>query len=212
MTLIACLHLAPGSLLPTACIAAEPDEPGWDAGAALRATQLRDTPSATDSRSLPELAQEAEQRCRDTAESPPTPASIMEAVETACLLLQMEGMDAIRHFRGGSSPFIFGGTYIWIHDLSGVMIVHPIRHELEGLNVIGLKDAKGHRLFAEMNAAVLESGSSWVSYHWPRPGERQPSAKRSYVRLCEVEGRMVVIGCGLNFRDSDEDAEEAEIH
>ncbi len=166
--------------------------------------------SAANSPSLSELAQEAEQRCRETAGSPPDRETVVEAVDTACLLLQMEGMDAIRHFRGGDSPFIFGGAYIWIHDLSGLMIVHPIRHELEGLNVIGLKDAKGHRLFAEMNAAVLESGSAWVSYHWPRPGDDKVSAKRSYVRLCEVNGRMVVVGCGVNIAPDDEEAEETQ--
>lgn len=202
---LASLATAAEFLLPRVCLAAEAGGKTTDPGAVLTTARPSSDQPPEGQRSLQELAQEAEQKCLDTALSPPTPEETVEVVEAACLLLQQKGTGALHHFRGGDSPFIFGGTYLWINDLDGIMIVHPIRPELEGLNVIQLRDTRGHRLFAEMNAAALDFGSAWVSYHWPRPGEKDSSAKRSYVMLCEFEGRAVVIGCGINVDDDGEE-------
>ena len=144
-----------------------------------------------------ELAKQSEQAAADSAGKAPTPQQIMDKVEKGCEVLQAEGETAIRQFQGTDSPFIFSGTYIWIHEMGGNMVMHPIKYNLNGKSIIGLKDAKGKLFFAEMNQVAKEKGSGWVSYMWPKPGEKKPSEKVSYIKLCPVNGHELVLGCGV---------------
>jgi len=151
-----------------------------------------------------ELAKESEAAAAASATTKPTPKQIMEKVNKGCELLQAEGLGAIRKFQGTGSPFIFSGTYIWIHDMQGKMVMHPIKFKLDGKSIIGLKDASGKLFFSEMNQVAKAKGAGWVSYMWPKPGEKKPSKKVSYVKLCPVEGTELVLGCGVYDISEDE--------
>lgn len=144
-----------------------------------------------------ELAKETEAACAASATTKPTTDMIKEKAAKACALLTKEGKAAFPKFKGKDSEFIFAGTYIWIHDLEGVMRMHPIKPKMEGQRFIGLKDSAGKLLFADMNKVAKEKGSGWVDYMWPKPGEKQPSRKVSYVKLCKVDGEDLVLGCGV---------------
>jgi signal transduction histidine kinase len=40
-------------------------------------------------------------------------------------------------------------------------------------------------------------GSGWVDYMWPKPGEKNPSKKLSYVKRTKMpDGEMVIVGAG----------------
>jgi cytochrome c len=143
-----------------------------------------------------ELARESEAACIASASVKPTPEMIVDKVDKACALLQKEGLAAFPKFKGADSEFIFAGTYIWIHDLEGVMRVHPIVFKLEGKPILHLKDSRGKLFFYEMNEIAKNKGSGWVDYTWPRPGEKNSSPKISYVKLVKVGGEQLVVGCG----------------
>jgi len=148
--------------------------------------------------SVEALAQESETACAASAAKPATPAQVVQKVDEAARLLEREGVAAFRKFKGRSSPYIFGGTYVWIHDLDGVMKMHPIKHKMEGKRLLSLKDSKGKLFFVEMNQLVQAQGSGWVEYMWPKPNEKTVSAKVSYVKLATLpDGKKVVLGCGL---------------
>ncbi|MGA7642304.1 MAG: cache domain-containing protein [Syntrophobacteraceae bacterium] len=100
-------------------------------------------------------------------------------------------------FRGKDSEFIFAGTYVWIHDMSGTMRVHPIKYKMEGQKLIDLKDSNGKLFFTAMNEVAKTKGSGWVDYMWPKPGEKTPSLKVSYVKVVKVDGEDLVLGCGV---------------
>ena len=143
-------------------------------------------------------AKESEARAKETAKTKPTPKMIIDKVNEAAKLLEKEGSEAFDKFKGKDSKFIFAGTYIWLHDMKGVMKMHPIKYKMEGKALIGLKDKKGKLFFAEMNKLVREKGKGWVDYMWPKPGEKTPSQKVSYVKLCKIKGgEEIVIGCGV---------------
>lgn len=57
--------------------------------------------------------------------------------------------------------------YFWVHNLEGKMVMHPIRPELNGTDILGIKDAAGHNLFKEMNDIVRKSGLGRYTYYWP---------------------------------------------
>ncbi len=147
-----------------------------------------------------ELTAESEAYVKTTAKDTPTmPEVIVAKVNEACALLQKEGPAAFPKFKGKGSPFLYEGTYIWIHSLKETrMLMHPIKFRMEGKELIGLKDEKGKRFFVAMNNVANEQGQGWVEYFWPVPGAKDIVRKVSYVKKCTMaDGVDVVIGSGI---------------
>lgn len=170
------------------------------------------TPALADDKAA--LAAESEEYCNSTAKEAPTPPdAIVAKANQACALLEKEGTAAFSKFKGKGSEFIFDGTYIWIHSLADAeMLMHPIKHKLEGKKLIGLKDPKGKRFFTVMNKVTKDQGSGWVEYYWPKPGSDDIVRKVSYVRKCTTpDAGDVVIGCGI-YNTSEDDLAKLEIH
>jgi signal transduction histidine kinase len=143
-----------------------------------------------------ELAKESEARCTATAGDKATPQLVMQKVREAAALVAKDGRTAFAKFKGKDSPFLFCGTYIWIHDGEGRMQMHPIKPKMEGKDLLGLKDSKGKTFFVDMNT-VAAAGGGWVDYMWPKPGEKEPSLKVSYVAQAKNGGETFIIGCGV---------------
>ena len=77
----------------------------------------------------------------------------------------------------------YGGTeYFWVNDMQPVMVMHPIKPELEGKDLSTNKDPDGKFLFMEFVKVVKASGAGAVDYKWPKPGSDVPVQKVSYVQ------------------------------
>jgi cytochrome c len=150
------------------------------------------------------LAEESEAYCAATATTKPTPKMIMDKVDEACALLSKEGKKAFPKFKGKNSTFIFAGTYIWVNDMNGKMLMHPIKPGMENQEMIGLKDSNGKRFFVDMISICKEKGSGWVDYMWPKPGATERSLKVSYVKKVTCDNVDVVVGCGVYDMTMDE--------
>jgi len=146
--------------------------------------------------SADELAKESEARAVATAKDKLTTDLIMKKVDDACALLGKEGEAAFPAFQGKDSEFIFAGTYIWIHDQKGVMRMHPIKYKLNGKSLINLADSNGKLFFAVMNEVTDQKGSGWVDYMWPKPGDKKPYPKISYVKQVKHGDDTFVVGAG----------------
>ena len=66
--------------------------------------------------------------------------------------------------------------------------MHPIKPELNGRDVSGVKDPNGLHLFRAFVAKVREGGKGFVAYQWPKPGSDKPVDKISYVQGFEPWG------------------------
>lgn len=142
------------------------------------------------------LAKESEAKAVATAKDPLTVDLIVKKVDEACAILGQKGEAAFPSFQGKESDFIFSGTYIWIHDQMGIMRMHPIKNRLNGKNLINMSDSTGKLFFAVMNDVCEKKGNGWVSYMWPKPGEKRPSPKISYVKQVKNGNDTFVVGCG----------------
>ncbi len=120
-------------------------------------------------------------------------------VEKAGRMVEAEGTAVFPKFRDKGGEFWFGGGkgYIWIHNLEGIMLVHPAQPELEGTDVLGLKDSSGFAFIATMNDLVKKHGSGWVVYFWAKPGKKITDYKASYVKLVHHGSNNYIIGCGI---------------
>ncbi len=145
-----------------------------------------------------ELAEESVAYCKSTATTKPTPEMVISKVDQAARLLEKEGTAAFPKFMGKGSNFLFAGTYIWINDLNGVILMHPIKDKLVGKNLTGIKDKNGKRFIAMGVQLAEEQGSGWIGYLWPKPGEKEVSPKVSYVKKVRTpDGADMVLGCGV---------------
>ncbi len=88
-----------------------------------------------------------------------------------------------------------GNNYFWINDLFPKMIMHPIRADLNGKDLTGVKDPNGKAIFVEFAKTAKASGGGFVDYMWPKPGATEPVEKLSYVKLFKPWGW--VIGTGV---------------
>ncbi|WP_277948884.1 cache domain-containing protein [Magnetospirillum sp. 15-1] len=111
-----------------------------------------------------------------------------EAAQTAAI-------EAVKSMR-------YAGTeYFWINSMAGRMVVHPIRPDMLGKDLMGLKDPAGKNFFAAMIDVVTKDKAGFVDYLWPKPGFDQPVPKVSYVKGIPEWGWLV--GSGIYIDDVD---------
>ncbi len=72
--------------------------------------------------------------------------------------------------------------YLWITDMTPVMVMHPINPEMDGKDLSDFRDPDGKKVFAEMVKVCRTQGEGTVEYLWPKPGETAPSHKLAYIR------------------------------
>ena len=70
--------------------------------------------------------------------------------------------------------------YFSINQTNSVMVMHPIKPEMNGKDMSGFTDPAGNHLFDEISRTG-KSGGGFVDYLWPKPGADAPQPKKSYV-------------------------------
>lgn len=95
-----------------------------------------------------------------------------------------------------------GSEYFWIQATDGKMVMHPISPDLEGKQLIAVKDDNGKPFFREMIDIAKNEGGGFVDYVWPKPGKKQPVPKVSYIKNYRPWGWIV--GSGIYVDDVEE--------
>jgi methyl-accepting chemotaxis protein len=88
-----------------------------------------------------------------------------------------------------------GNNYVWINDVDIRMVIHPIKPELNGKDLSGIKDAEGKYLFTNFVDICKANSEGFSNYYWPKPPENKPALKISKIKLFKPWGW--VIGAGL---------------
>jgi cytochrome c len=136
-----------------------------------------------------------------------TPSEVVQKVNEAVALIQKKGEAAFDTFRDKKGPFVWKGSYLFVQDIDGNMLMHPYNRRLEGRNMMGVKDARGKLFTAEQVAiAKSPSGQGWVDYWWVKPGEKTASPKVSFIE--RVPGTKYFVGAGI-FDMTKQEAENA---
>ena len=118
-------------------------------------------------------------------------------VKEAAKLVDEAGIDAaLAQFNDKNGNFVWKDTYIFAMDAeTAAVIAHPIKPKLVGKMLTGLKDVNGKLFFTEFLNVANEKGAGWVDYMWPKPGEKKPSPKSTYVY--KVPGKSVIVAAGI---------------
>nr|WP_296017725.1 methyl-accepting chemotaxis protein [uncultured Acidovorax sp.] len=115
---------------------------------------------------------------------------------------QKAAKDALRIARYGGPEGKTEYFYIWTTD--GVGVMHPIKPEWDGQNMIGkVKDGAGNDIIAQLVDGMRSSrdGKAFVSMMFARPGQTTPVPKLQYI--VKVDGWNWMVGSGLYTDDID---------
>lgn len=124
---------------------------------------------------------------------------LVSYVHNAAELLEKKGEDAFQDFRKKRSKWFNQNRYLFVYDPSGRNVFHPVNPELEGKNLINMKDIDGKPVIRFLIKAAMESetGSGWVHYLWISPGDIFPNWKSSYViKVMTPSQQVYIIGSG----------------
>jgi len=96
-----------------------------------------------------------------------------------------------------------GSEYFWVNNYDLVMLMHPIKKELNNKSIAENKDPNGKYIFRDMVTVAKTEGEGYVNYMWPKPGFEKPIPKISYVKGFKDWGW--VIGSGIYIDDVEAD-------
>lgn len=116
----------------------------------------------------------------------------------AAKMIEEKGAEATyKALNDKTGPFVWKNSYVFALDSeNGKILAHPMKPGLVGKDLMALKDINGTMIFVELlKAAQSPSGDGWVNYMWPKPGEKTPSKKASYVY--KVPGQHIALGAGV---------------
>jgi cytochrome c len=120
-------------------------------------------------------------------------AKVQGAVKIAVEQGKDAALQAVGDKAGG---FVWKDSYVFGTTADeAVTVAHPIKPGLVGKNLLHVKDVNGVLLFAEIaKVASSDAGKGWVDYMWPKPGEKKPSPKHTYVE--RVPNMNLAFGAG----------------
>ncbi len=127
---------------------------------------------------------------------------VVDEVNDAVNLIERHGDQAFARFHDPTGPFLVKDSYIFVIDPSGIERVNPAFPNLEGRDLLDLKDAQGKPVIRSMFKAVESADAGWVDYMWPKPGESVSTLKSAYVRKAKWGDKWFLVGCGVYLADA----------
>ena len=123
--------------------------------------------------------------------------NVEKLVNEAAVLIEARGRSALVEFRKPASKWWSGSTYLFAYDIQLNVLLNPAFPEREGTNPRGERDANGKAMHDEFLKVVRADGAGWVDYVFPRPGEKLPRRKWSYVKGVVIDGKPAIVGSGF---------------
>ncbi|WP_419659957.1 conserved uncharacterized protein, Cache domain family [Desulfosarcina variabilis str. Montpellier] len=117
--------------------------------------------------------------------------------EAAVRLIQEVGVDNAAGVIGDKSgPFVWKDAYVFLMDIDGKMIAHPMSPEMvKEDNILQVADTNGKKITVAFIKVAIGSGKGWVNYMWPKPGRDQPAPKSAYI--LRVPNTPYFVGSGI---------------
>ncbi|MFH1137703.1 MAG: cache domain-containing protein [Pseudomonadota bacterium] len=121
---------------------------------------------------------------------------VAKAKEAAQYFLDHGLEETIKTINDLKGPFVWKDSYVFFVDMDKkANIANPVNTVLIGKNMMGLKDANGKTFAAEFIEVANTAGEGWVTYMWPKPGEKTASSKVTYVY--KIPGHNLLMASGI---------------
>lgn len=121
---------------------------------------------------------------------------VMKCHEAAALINSKGLAAAINQIGDPKGPFVWKDTYVFLMNLDGKMLAHPMQPELTRLpHCLLITDPTDKAIFVSFVNTARNVGQGWVEYMWPKPGKSSPSKKITYIY--RVPGKDLFVGSGI---------------
>lgn len=107
-------------------------------------------------------------------------ADCVSLSEAAAKMMKEDLPGALCEINKKDGKFVKGKIFVFAWR-GGILVAHPFRPQSIGKDITNHKDKEGKEFVKEYLKVVKEKGSGWVSYKWPKPGEKELSDKVTYV-------------------------------
>ncbi|MCP4020363.1 MAG: sodium:calcium antiporter [Desulfobacteraceae bacterium] len=131
-----------------------------------------------------------------SAQESATKEECIKMTKAAGDMVKKKGLDAaLVAINDKNGPFVWKDTYVFCINMESQTVVgHPIKPGLIGKNLMGIKDVNGKMFFSEFVNVAKNKGEGWVDYMWPKPNEKKPSPKVSYIYRVPGEDLLMAAG------------------
>ena len=124
---------------------------------------------------------------------------LVTLVEDAADLMEKQGTTVFTEFGTRGSRWL-EDTYLFIYDLNGTCVFHPITPQLIGKHLMDFHDMNGKpviRYLTDIGRRPERDASGWVFYLWEEGTQFLPRWKSAYTRkVVTPDGKTYVIGSG----------------
>jgi len=134
---------------------------------------------------------------------------VEDMVKDAVEQIGRNGEAALRLFHDPTGPFMAKDAYIFVYDMNGINLALPPFPNLQGRNLMDMKDTHGKLIIRDMFHVLETKGSGWVDYMWPKPGENISTEKSAYVSKAKMGDKWVLVGSGVYLADARKEASRA---
>lgn len=121
---------------------------------------------------------------------------VVKCYEAAATIISQGQEEAVRLIGDPKGPFVWKDSYVFLMDLNGKMLAHPMQPELTKYDhVLLLTDPTGKALFVHFVNLARSGSSGWVDYMWPKPGKTTPAKKTTFIY--RVPDHDLFVGAGV---------------
>ena len=119
----------------------------------------------------------------------------VKLVEKGIAMFKEKGREAtITAINDRKGPFVKGDLYLFALSMDNVMVGHPHQRLLRRMNMSNTQDENGEYFFVKFKKIAQDPGYGWVEYTWAKPGKKNASKKKSFIK--KVPGEDLYIGAG----------------
>jgi cytochrome c len=119
-------------------------------------------------------------------------------VDKAAALLSSKGKAAFPEFKIKDGNWWKDDTYIYVFDINGTLMMHPIYSIYEGQNLTSIRDIHLKAFVQQATDIAKTKGSGWFDFMLPRPGQTLPTHKYAYIETVKIpDGQTLVVGSGF---------------
>lgn len=108
-------------------------------------------------------------------------------VEKAIAFYRANGKGAaLTEFSSHRGRFIRDGQYVYVLDVNGTMLAHPVNTKYVGKDFYRIQDSDGKDFIKEIVDTANNGGSGWAEYKWFNPANKMVQTKIVYFQRCDA--------------------------
>lgn len=115
-------------------------------------------------------------------EAPPTAKDAITLVNQANTYLAAHGRSQfLATINTPSGEFNKGNLYVFVYDMTGTMVAHPVNPKLVGVNLYDVPDTDGKYFRRDIVSLAKTQKSGWVDYRYRNPKTGKVEQKSTYI-------------------------------